>query len=623
MPEAFATHRVQNDTMDKAAPFDIEQWLQLKKPALRVPISLSADGRWIAIMMQGHIREGVSLQASLPPEGTVLETASDEVAGSEIWIVERATGQIVRPFESFAGSYGHVWSPTGATLVVETQDAPIRYPRVALWSPENEALGINEALRVYENASCRCPTVIGLNAPSWTPDGKRIVFFHRATQVPPAPRLLHTVLDERGSLAPAFDAAAEMIALLDVETGLVRTFPGPDISRTWGFRLSPDGERVAFLAPASRLFKDKPANWVCLTVLDFNSGEFQTLGTEQPDGWELSLSWSPDSRHIAWRAVSGQEPEKLMIANIAASSLLDVPLPPNVDEGRLDFPASDLAGPPAPPLWSVDGLSFWIPGKDTLLHFALDGMPLADVPLSPGGGCDWLMNACPSFAPVSTQHVPETGEFYVVRPGRIEQVKLATQSAHVVLSESKIATDRWRGMERAFDPANSIVYTLHSTGASRWELLQTDLTDGTTSQFLLLSAGSGRIETGEIRVLTWKHDDGVDCSGALLLPFGWKEGDTPPVVMDVYGDLRTGGRYTPQNIDDASHIIHPRLLGLHGYAFFKPDMPQTDEEPAQSLVSSGEAAVAALRASGCVDADRIGVIGQSYGGDTAQRLLHD
>jgi len=91
--------------------------------------------------------------------------------------------------------------------------------------------------------------------------------------------------------------------------------------------------------------------------------------------------------------------------------------------------------------------------------------------------------------------------------------------------------------------------------------------------------------------------------------------------MDVYGDFRSGGRYVTQDFDDASNIVNPRLLGLHGYAFFKPDMPQTDEEPAQSLVSSGEAAAAALRASGYVDADCIGVIGQSYGGYTTLCLL--
>lgn len=138
MPESFATNSVQNDNMDKVALFDIEQWLQMKEPAPRVPISLSADGKWLAIMMTGRVREGFPLKASLPIEGTTLETVSDEVIGSEIWIVDRATGEILRPFEAFVGSYGHVWSPTGATLAVETQDAPTRYPRVAMWSPEKK-----------------------------------------------------------------------------------------------------------------------------------------------------------------------------------------------------------------------------------------------------------------------------------------------------------------------------------------------------------------------------------------------------------------------------------------------------------------------------------------------------
>jgi len=46
-------------------------------------------------------------------------------------------------------------------------------------------------------------------------------------------------------------------------------------------------------------------------------------------------------------------------------------------------------------------------------------------------------------------------------------------------------------------------------------------------------------------------------------------------------------------------------------------MPQTDAEPAASLARAAEAAACALRESRLVDATRIAIMGQSYGGYTA------
>ena len=93
--------------------------------------------------------------------------------------------------------------------------------------------------------------------------------------------------------------------------------------------------------------------------------------------------------------------------------------------------------------------------------------------------------------------------------------------------------------------------------------------------------------------------------------------DKPPVVMDVYGGLKGQGNMKAGALNDACNIVNPHLLSLRGYAFFRPDMPQTAAEPAASLARSADAAVEALRASGSVDAGRIAVIGQSYGGYTA------
>lgn len=597
-----------------AVPFEIERWFQKKNPAVRVPISLSADGKWLAIAMHGLATEGSMNANPLPKEGDASETVSEEASGSEIWIVERETGEITRPFKNFVGSYGPVWSPAGAMLAFEVQDSPTRYPRVAAWSPEENLP------RIYEEAACRCLRVIGFNAPCWTPDGKCLVFFRHRTEKLRPPRIVHTVLDESGHSVRSGEPErfSETLGVLDIESGAVRSLPVPDVARTWGFRLSHDGKRVAFLVEADRLQSDIVANWVRLTVTDLDSGDTQTIGTAQPDGWELSLSWSPDGRCISWRSSPSGAPERLFIAKLGADAFLaEAPLPDDMKEGHM---LSGESGPPAPPLWAANSASFWVPGKNALLHFSVDGTRLPDIPLPAHGGIDWLDNAAPSSAAVSTQQAPATGEVYLVRPRGIERVNLGTKSVQIILSDVMI-TNEWKWMERAVDWKSHELFTIRRTGNSGWELLKTSLADGTTAQLALLSPGIGQIQYGETRSLTWKLVDGTVCSGTLLLPDGWKEGDKPPVVMDVYGDDRDCGHFNASNIYQASYIINPHLLGQRGYAFFKPDMPQTDAEPAASLAHSGDAAADALRASGVVDADCIGVIGQSYGGYTVLCLL--
>ena len=92
-------------------------------------------------------------------------------------------------------------------------------------------------------------------------------------------------------------------------------------------------------------------------------------------------------------------------------------------------------------------------------------------------------------------------------------------------------------------------------------------------------------------------------------------------MIEVYGGDHGMGGQSPEAMGEASLIINPHLLSAQGYAFFRPDMPQTGAEPAASLVRAAETAADALVASGLVDPARIGVMGQSYGGYTALCVL--
>jgi dipeptidyl aminopeptidase/acylaminoacyl peptidase len=176
-------------------------------------------------------------------------------------------------------------------------------------------------------------------------------------------------------------------------------------------------------------------------------------------------------------------------------------------------------------------------------------------------------------------------------------------------------------IERAFDSIAGELYTAHWTPNGAITLWATHLTSGNTRCVALVSEGIGQAQTGEVRHLTWTLPDGTSCGGSLLLPVNWKEDERSPVVMNVYGDDRNNGKLDASRFHEAGYVVDLHLLSAHGYAVFVPDLPQTEAEPAGSLVVAGEAAVAALRQSGLVDCERIAVIGNSYGGYTTLCLL--
>ncbi len=595
-----------------AVPFDSEKWLEKKSPAYMVPITVSADGKWLAVTMGGLVTEGASNTPSLPREGGMFATASEDLAGAEVWVVERETGRMTRPFRGFAASYSAAWSPAGAKLSLAVQDSPTRFPRVAVWSPDTSEP------RVFANAPYH-PS-IGYSAPSWTSDGTRLVFSLHETMSARAPRLVHTTLrptgEDQGTRPTNLN---ETLAILDVATGKITAFKGLgpfEYSDVWGFRLSPDGKHAAFLARAAPLQQGIQVNWVRLTVVDLDNGVVQVIGSQQKEDWGLGFSWSPDGRHIAWQAALGEEqyaeePDKLLIATVGdAPALREIILHKEIKGSHIHHEEDT---PLAPPRWTADSQGFWIIGREALLHFAVDGSPRGEVPLTAGkGGSDWLENSVSTFAPVDTQAIPPSGEVFILRKKEIERVNLQAVPAPAIRPIPATA-----GTERALDAKSSTVFTLRGTDNHGWELMQTSLADGKSTRVALLVPGLPKFESGEIRTLSWKVAEGTNCKGTLLLPIGWKQGDRPPVVMDVYGGDKGQGGKSAEALNDASNIVNPHLFSIRGYAFFRPDMPQTKAEPAASLVRSADAAAEALRASGCVDADRIGIMGQSYGGYTA------
>jgi dipeptidyl aminopeptidase/acylaminoacyl peptidase len=137
----------------------------------------------------------------------------------------------------------------------------------------------------------------------------------------------------------------------------------------------------------------------------------------------------------------------------------------------------------------------------------------------------------------------------------------------------------------------------------------------------------------EKQFVTYKRKDGLDLSGTLYLPPGYKKGERAPLVMWAYPreftDTDTASQISgsPYRFIKVTGISHLFLL-TQGYAIFdNPTMPivgpgeTANDTYVEQLVASAEAAVNKVVEMGVADRDRIGVGGHSYGAFMTANLL--
>ncbi len=161
-----------------------------------------------------------------------------------------------------------------------------------------------------------------------------------------------------------------------------------------------------------------------------------------------------------------------------------------------------------------------------------------------------------------------------------------------------------------------------------------DLTDGSRQAVTAFKDPHPQITAAERMFVTYKRKDGVDLSGTIYLPPGYKQG-SGPLPMFVWAYPRefvdaaaasqvqgSPNRFT--TVSGASHL----LLLTQGYAVFDgPTMPivgpgeTANDTYVEQLVASAQAAVDKAVELGIADPKRVGIGGHSYGAFMTANLL--
>lgn len=177
----------------------------------------------------------------------------------------------------------------------------------------------------------------------------------------------------------------------------------------------------------------------------------------------------------------------------------------------------------------------------------------------------------------------------------------------------------------AFDPQNQIAVMTASdrTGTYLW-LTRSPFTQATT--ILKTNTQLRQIAQAELKKIEYISQDGRELKGWVMLPVGYQAGKTYPLITVVYaggvfGDNPPGMART---INRASSLNH-QLLAAKGFAVLFPSMPLKPEgettDPYPELTKGVLPAVDKVIELGIADPNRLGLMGQSYGGYSVYGLI--
>ena len=162
-----------------------------------------------------------------------------------------------------------------------------------------------------------------------------------------------------------------------------------------------------------------------------------------------------------------------------------------------------------------------------------------------------------------------------------------------------------------------------------------DLSSGAMQAVTRFSTPKNPIASVSKEVIRYRRKDGVELSGTLYLPPGFKKGDEPlPLVMWAYPREFRSSEAAGQIVTSPYRHVRPSFSGplpflALGYAVLdNPQMPiigENGKEPNDAylpqLIASAEAAIDEVVRRGVADRNKIAVGGHSYGAFMVANLL--
>ncbi len=557
----------------------------------------------------------------------------------DIWVADIQTGKIERITEGKPDkrSFWHpVWAPNSRDLAFYSD----KDGHIVLWICRN-AGSPDPDMRPVEGVLLKS-SLFRKDIPRWTRDGKKLIvplLPESEMDARPGvddnplyliPGIYAKFLDPEGGATPSVlhtsdpsDTGRFLLAenrvdlgILDIGSGKMRRLTEDLDVMLW--ELSPDGKMLGFktykkLIPGTfnRIF-----DLYVISLMPERSAPRSVM-----EDVENEILWAPDSIHLLER-----QNEELYAVDIHGVKKMITPKEDKTFEKVLP-PPDILQASAGSYIWGPDGKYVMAQNKTGWWLLDPEGAPPQRIFESGEDGTKDRISGILrvkgtgfAFSPdgkyvILESFDPSTSQKSLLRAdlagGLKEPVSKSVPNYTAIF-------DLYRGNGK-----NLVLYSLRDREVNN--LWASDISFAAPIRFTDLNPHLKEIPQGKKELISYRNLDGQELKGALLLPSGYEEGKRYPLVVDVYAGamVTTLERAFSLYFNPVSCI--PQLLSRCGYVVLEPSIPLSPEgnkgAPLKEIPDSVLPAVDKVVEMGIADPERIGVIGQSYGGYTVNVLV--
>jgi dipeptidyl aminopeptidase/acylaminoacyl peptidase len=485
-----------------------------------------------------------------------------------------------------------------------------------------------------------------INAPQFSPDGKRIAYTVSEWDRKENRRVSHIYLvsvdggqsvkltnGEKGESAPQWSPDGARIAFIaDRDKGAqIWVIPADggeaeklttEENAIQSFRWSPDGKQIAFVTRDTPKDKDarekrKKDKFDTITVdSDFTYLHLWTISTESKEKKRLtegafsvqSPQWSPDGKWIVYTTTKAGSQESSYI-DISADRDADIlVIAASGGEARK---LTDKPAPYANPQWSPDGkwiacaagANLWATKMDILVIPAAGGAPknlTADFGESVGAGITWSADG-------KSLYFSSGSGVYT----QIFSISAGGGKARAITKENRV----YDQFDLSAD-GKLIAYTVNDSRTPE-DIWVAASTGGEGRKITWVNPHLKDFAVAETEVIKWKGPDNFDIEGLLIKPLGYEAGKRYPLILQIHGGPygRFSDTFNSRNQIWAANgyaVLMPNPRGSTGYGlkFTQANIGDWGGKDFQDIMAGVDAAIA----KGVADPDKLVVMGGSYGG---------
>jgi dipeptidyl aminopeptidase/acylaminoacyl peptidase len=620
----------------RAQSFGVVEALKVTEFAGRSPISLSADGEWVAYTISDNSKRktyGDKRYQFYTPTGAFLEAL-----GCDIWISNTRTHESRNLTEGKGTSWDPVWSPDGRYLAFYSDRSGVAH--LWLWEKatgQMRQLG-NDVVRPFFN----------FQVPRWTPDSTHLLartLSRGMTVEGEADRQYGP--EQKPDAAPAKDPNATTVSILSYnpaqaekavadkpqeahadesvewlkryETDLtlidIRTGASDHLvtgERPLGYWFSPDGTMLAWTHMKGPVGNTQQVSFD-LRLLQLSSRSSRTLVSGFNQEYGISVSWSPDSKSLAY-TTAGQlaKGDAYLVHAQGGEPVLLTP------GEHAEFGDDHRA-----PLWDSKGEYIYLISTETYTRRAAPGIwktsvshpalvRVADIPgrvireiVAPtAGGRFWSPDQGASMIVAAREEETKKQSFY--------KVNLTSGAAtQLYEAEQYFGGDPIFHLDGSADGKSFVFVSQDAQHPEEVWNCQGDMR--TPVRVSSVHKDLEHLAFGASRIIDYYSIDGEHLHGALLLPGNYQSGKRYPLIVDPYGGSFRSNSVFRFGLSGAG-VENLQILATRGYAVLLPDTPIHTNSPMYEIMKTVIPAVDRAVELGIADPDHLGIMGHSYGG---------